>query len=270
MSNYDPFRIYARSHKASNKGQVLRKKYYPFLGNTFTQSDIQRVIDSLEQRGYTISPPGKSLSNNHFSHDLLYIFNVGTINFSSNEAHFSFHSLWEEVQPHFLSYLNVDPSSVSDFMFQVSVISIDCWGTMGHTPFVSNLTNSISLFFQDPGKAVTLTPHPPVPINPEKSHYFSIQSLDNNVALSTYIIYNEFNTNPLTFNQAIQKQESVNSSYLATFENVDPSLIPTLKDKDYSGFDPILYNFQLGGTAPPPFTIENSSALFYIQLQYDI
>ena len=116
MSNYDPFRLYSRSLQSSHKGQVIRKKYYPYLGNTFAPEDIKRVLESLAQRGYNIYPPGKFPDIPHtVSHDTVGIFNIGEISFpsiSAPELAFSFSTLWNVVEPEFTSYLDVSPDSI--------------------------------------------------------------------------------------------------------------------------------------------------------------
>lgn len=272
MSNYDPFRIYSRSNKASNKGQVLRKKYYPFLGNTFTQVDIQRVIDSLEQRGYTISPPGTYISHT-VSRDLLYMFSPGQVSIESiGESSFlPFESLWDSVFPELSSYFSVDPESVSNFVFAIDIISVTCYGDIS-LPNSNNGRVEISIAFDDLSKSLTLlhAPHGIQASSTVDSH-FSLQSIDNLHALNTYSYDPSTTSDDSSASVSIKtKSQNTDSPTLFTYLETDPVLIPVLLSKNYEIYNPHLYTLTLGGTSPGPFTIANSVAAFHFHLQYDI
>lgn len=265
MSNYDPFRIYARSHKASNKGQVLRKKYYPFLGNTFTQSDIQRVIDSLEQRGYNIFPPGAFPPSSHETifHDTVGVLSIGQITFPSNSSSplsFLFSTLWDIIEPEFAPILNVSPDSISNFEFRIDIISINSWGNILCSSSTS--TFPISLYFKDEAKSITFMPS--IYIHSNDDYHISVQSLNSSIVLNFTSVNKQD-----SFEDQIPKKEGLDTSYLMGYLETNPSLITALKDKDYSSFNPILYNFSY---TPPPSNVgfPNNSVTFHIHLQYDI
>lgn len=260
MSNYDPFRIYSRSQKASYKGQVLRKKYYPILGNTFTQSDIQRVIDSLEQRGFTISPPGTIFSRALF-HDTVGIFNVGEITFPSNSPSplsFFFSTLWNVVEPEFAPLLNASPDSISNFQFQIDIISINSWGKFKST----KSSFSISLYFQDAAKSITFMPS--VYVSDGEDYHISVQSLSNQSVLNFTSVHNQD-----LYDDVLSKKEGNDTSYLMSYLETNSSLITALKNKDYSSFDPALYNFSFPSSSGN-LTLSNNFVTFHLHLQYDI
>lgn len=261
MSNYDPFRIYARSQKASNKGQVLRKKYYPFLGNTFTQSDIQRVIDSLEQRGFTIKPPGAYLSSTK-SHDTVGTFNVGEYTFpsiSAPELSFSFSTLWNVVAPEFAELLDASPDSIINFEFRLDIISLSSWGVI-YFPSNNGYQTHISLYFKDASKAIDYMPQNT--LTSGVNRYFTVQSFNNEKLLNFSFV--------TSAPSEITKKEGLDSPYLMSYIETDPTIIVALKNKDYSVFNPVLYSFVYSGSSSPlPLTIPNSVATFRIHLSYD-
>lgn len=272
MSNYDPFRLYSRSQKASNKGQVLRKKYYPFLGNTFTQADIQRVIDSLEQRGYTISPPGTYISHT-VSKDLLYMYSPGQVSIESiGESSFlPFASLWDSVFPELSSYLSVDPESVSNFIFAIDIISVICYGDIS-MPNSNNQLVEILLSFDNPNDTFTVLRAPyGIQASSTVDSHFSLQSIDNQHALNTYSYDPSTSSDDSSAVVGIKnKSQNTDSPTLFTYLETDPDLIPVLQSKSYEIYNPHLYTLKLSGTSPGPFTIANSSATFHFHLQYDI
>lgn len=134
MSYYDPFRLYYRSQAKSHKGQVLRKKYYPYQGLTLSDDDIKRVIDTLTHLNYTIIPPGQSLPPPplpppepiYHGQDLVYILSTGEFAFTPDIRGYSVHfsTLWDAVYNSFSAQLQADPSQITDFVFSVDLISL--------------------------------------------------------------------------------------------------------------------------------------------------
>lgn len=264
MSNYDPFRLYVRSQRSSHKGQVLRKKYYPYFGNAWTDEDLNRVMKSLEDRGYNIFPPGAFPSvSNSFSHDTVGIFNIGAITFPSpspSELAFSFSTLWNVVEPEFSEILDASPDSITQFSFRIDIISINSWGVFELPSYNSN-NSSISLYFQDSSKSITYMPS--CPIGPGSRNHLSLQSLNNQTLLNFSHIYN------YSYTEELSKKEGLDSPYLVSYIETDPTIIVALKNKDYSVFNPILFNFVYSGSQTLPLTIPNTSACFHLHLEYD-
>lgn len=264
MSSYDPFRLYVRSQRSSHRGQVLRKKYYPYFGQAFTDEEIDRVIKSLEDRGYNIFPPGTfSSGSNSFYHDTVGTFSIGEISFpppAPSELAFSFSTLWNAVEPEFAEILDASPDSITRLSFRIDIISINSWGVFGVND-ISTEQSAISLYFQDSSKSISY-----MPLN-NIGHGFinhlSVQSLNNQKVLNFGAGYN------YTSSKELLKKEGLDSPYLMSFINTDPTIIVALKNKDYSGFNPILFNFVYSGDEPLPLTIPNTAACFHLHLEYD-
>lgn len=264
MSNYDPFRLYVRSQRSSHKGQVLRKKYYPYFGNVFTDEDIQRVINSLTDRGYNIFPPGTFPSgSNSFFHDTVGTLNLGEISFPSphpSELSLSFSTLWNVVEPEFSEILDVSPDSITRFEFHIDIISINSWGAF-YYPQNNPYNFAISLYFQDQSKSINYLKSQRIARDPQ--NHISVQSLSSQSAIH----FSYANTTSVT--EEFSKKEGLDTPYLYSYHETDPSIIVALKNKDYSVFNPVLYNFVSSGDVPLPLSIPNTTATFHLHLEYD-
>lgn len=265
MSNYDPFRLYSRQKTSSHKGQVLRKKFYPVLGDTYTREDLNRVIAALTAQGYQVYFPGVSPPSppKTILHGTVGTFDIGEISFPSpapSELSFSFSTLWNAVEPEFSEILDVDPSSISNFEFRLDIISINSWGSFT-APSYNDKMAEISLYFQDSAKAITYMTSSD--IKPGYQNHVSMQSLDNQKVLNLGFVYDS------SYTQERSKMEGLDSSFLMSYIETDPTIIVALKNKDYSVFNPVLFNFVYHGSQPLPLTIPNNVACFHIYLEYD-
>lgn len=264
MSNYDPFRLYVRSQRSSHKGQVLRKKYYPYFGCVFTDEEVERVIKSLTDRGYNIFPPGSFPSgSNSFSHDTVGVFNIGEISFplpSPSELSFSFSTLWNVVEPEFSEILDASPDSISSFVFRIDILSINSWGPFSLS-YSSSGNSSISLYFKDASQSIIYMPT--TSIAGAGDNHISVQSLNTQKCLNFSLVTN------YKFTEELSKKEGLDSPYLISYIETDPTIIVALKNKDYSVFNPVLYNFVYTGSQALPLTIPNTCATFHLHLEYD-
>ena len=277
MSNYDPFRLYSRQKVSSRKGQVLRKKFYPALGNTFTREDLHRVISALTAQGYQVyfpgvSPPTPPVPSHPFSHDVGGIYNSGEVTFPSiydPDVVVDFSVVWDAVEPQFSSILDVSPSSISNFQFRLDIIAINLWGpcsVQGPIP-TGDGSNYISLYFKDNSKSIQLMPSQTLQNN-SPVDFISLQSLSQTEALNYHAVYNGTVINARV--QSLAKKEGHESTFLISYIETDPSLITALQNKDYNTFNPPLFHLLLGGSREGPISISNSNFTFHIHLQYDI
>ena len=269
MSNYDPFRLYSRQKTSSHKGQVLRKKFYPVLGDTYTREDLQRVIAALTAQGYQVyfpgaPPPPLPSSHQTVFRDTVGLLDIGQITIpimSTAPISFFFSTLWDAAEPEFSSFLNASPDSISNFQFQIDILSISSWGVVNTDPLSSPF--SMSLYFIDDTKSITFMPH--VQSLSRGDYHISVQSLNNETVLHFTSFYQKD-----TYPDEILKKEGLESPFLISYLETNSSLITALKNKDYSSFNPILYNFVPYPQYPDDLIFPHNLVTFHIHLQYDI
>ena len=201
MSYYDPFRLYYRSQAKSHKGQILRKKYYPYQGLTLSDDDIKRVLETLENLNYRIFAPGEPLPipptplSTHFQ-DVVFPFYTQSISFpaSGYTSIVKFALLWDHVYDFFSSLLNIDPQSVSNFSFTINVISINIYGQFTF----ENETNgaSFGFYFEDQTKKLYVPDGYNNFVSNSTNNQISPQSIDNSSYLAT-AVYQD--TDPTTY-----------------------------------------------------------------------
>lgn len=268
MSNYDPFRIYSRSNRSSHAGQVIRKKYYPLLGTTFSDETISQVIHSLEERGYQIFPPGRPLPSTKLKfNDLVYTLGTGPVELTQKQHFYplSFQVLWDAVYSQFSSLLDAPLSKVSDFLFVMQIISINLFG-----PFVFSTNNNdiqFQFYFGDPA-SILLVPDSTFHLINSNNNLISLQSIDNSTYLESFSL--SINNDTIAGSNPVPKLENRDNPYLYFISSFDSSILPLLKSKDYAHYNPTLYHLATGGTRNGPTTVNSTTITVQVHLQYTL
>lgn len=272
MSNYDPFHLYSRSQKSTHKGQVLRKKFYPYLGSTFTDETIQRVIKSLEERGYRIFPPGRPFPSkpDFIFRNLIYTLDTGVIDLLSPNQYYDlpFSLLWDAIFPSFSDILNPPLNRVSDFQILVNIISINLFGTFSYT---SSGAAQFNFYFEDPSSVLLIPDTSYIMVNSDVN-LISLQSYSETQYLESYgLVYKPgLGSEAISAKSKLEnKLESLNSSLLYSYLNTEKSIIPFLASQDYTSINFPLYNVAFGGSAANGSAhIGSSSVTVQVYLQY--
>lgn len=281
MSYYDPFQLYHRSQAKSHKGQVLRKKYYPYQGLTLSDDDIKRVIETLKNLNYRIFAPGEPFPSppspppplpvTRFQNLVQPVY-TETISFNSPETSSTllFSMVWERFYDVFASILAVDPSSVSNFSFVLSLISINLYGQF---QFESDTgTSGFSIYFSDPNSSLSLPNLDSSFVQDSDDNLLSLQSIDLTSYLESFIIHqtNPTPQKPDSRSYIDFKAENQDNPYLWMITNTDPNLISILRNKDYNSFNPSLYHLVYSGTRTGSCTISDSDIIVQVHIQYDV
>lgn len=271
MSNYDPFRIYTRSNRTSHAGQVLRKKYYPFLGSTFSDETISQVIKSLEERGYQIFSPGRPLPSTLLKfNDLVYTLGTGPIELTENQHFYplSFSVLWDAIYSQFSAILDPPLSQVSNFLFVMQVISINLFGPFTFSTSQGN--SQFQFYFEDPA-SILLVPDTAYQLVNNNHNLISLQSVDNATYLESYAVHvYPTQTQTTVRSSLVDKLENTGNPYLYAYSNFDSSILPYLKNKDYTHFNPDLYHISTGGNRDGPTIVNQSIITIQVHLQYTL
>lgn len=272
MSNYDPFRLYSRSQKSTRKGQVLRKKYYPYIGSTFTDETIQRVIKSLEERGYRIFPPGRSLPSkpDFIFRNLIYTLDTGELALLTPNQYYDlpFSLLWDSIYPSFQDILNPPLDRVSYFQILVNVISINLFGNFVIT---SSGAGQFQFYFEDPASVLLIPDTSYIMVNSDVN-LISLQSYSETQYLESYgLVYKPSlqNETIIAKSKLENKIEGLNGSTLYSYLNTEKTIIPSLASQDYTSINFPLYNVSFGGSsANGSAHIGSSSITVQVYIQY--
>lgn len=271
MSNYDPFRIYTRSNRSSHAGQVLRKKYYPFLGTTFSDETISQVIHSLAERGFRIFPPGRPLPTNELVfNDLVYTMGLGPLELSEHQHFypFSFRVLWDVIYQQFSPILDAPLSHVSNFLFVINILSINLYGLFNFSTTQGN--SQFQFYFQDPVSIIQV-PNGLYQLVNSNTNLISLQSVDHLHYLESYILSQPpVQTQTIGSSYLTEKLENTQNPYLYFYSYSDSSILPLLKSKDYEHFNPELYHLATGGNRNGPTIVNTSTVTFQVHLQYNL
>ena len=185
MSRFDPFDLYSHRQGHSHNGQILRKKPVKpsyAISNEMVK-DAKRVLESVGL-----------YSSNHFIPKFfsnVYTMNSGQLQFPAidNVLSVSFQNLWDIIYDQFLPLLRVDPTSVSNLIFSIDIISINLFRNY-NLPNANGSYTDIRFYFFDPAQTLDITGSGYGDLTFYNSFYglFSLQAFDNANLIATYEI----------------------------------------------------------------------------------
>lgn len=268
MSNYDPFHIYTKRSKSTQKGQVLRKKIPNYIGYCFTDEELERAIAGLEARGYHIFKPGVNPQQpvqKRLEHSFLYTnIDLGSLQYQDQTVYnYKFSNLWPIIVGDFYDILAIDNLRVQTCNFYISLVGFTFGGSI--TSSTQNATFNIGVSVTTPLNYNNIAYNIVTRFTADHSLLLSCQSFNRQS-----ILIGEHATQSSTNGLRISNHPigGLPVPYL-NYTNIQQiAILTALRNQDFTVFDPLIASWR-SETPADNVTIEHHQFSILVSLAID-